>query len=164
MRNRMFPIVLSCMAMSLLAACPQVSEKPAPADPHATTSAEPTPMSEPEAASTPPDAKGKRAAGQEGEPLTAWRAFGTEPFWQARVDGGDLYFSTPEDQAGRLMHGRRVPSLIGFVYIGQDGEKDFNLDIRPGECSDGMSDNRYEYVATFIYGDETYKGCGEAAK
>jgi uncharacterized membrane protein len=27
-----------------------------------------------------------------------------------------------------------------------------------------MSDNRYEYVANFIYGDTTYKGCAEAAK
>ena len=115
-------------------------------------------------ATPPPGAQGKRAAGQENEPLLAWRAFGTEPFWNARVDGGTLIFSTPEDQAGRSMHGRRVPSLVGFVYIGQDGGKEFNLDIRPGECSDGMSDNRYEYVANFIYGDTAYKGCAEAAK
>jgi uncharacterized membrane protein len=62
------------------------------------------------------------------------------------------------------MHGRRVPSLVGFVYAGKDGDKDFHLDISPGECSDGMSDNRYDHVATFIYGATTYKGCGEAAK
>ena len=119
-------------------------------------------MSQPENAAS--GAKGKRAPGQENEPLMAWRAFGTEPFWQTRVDGDDLYFSTPEDQDGRLMHGRRVPSLVGFVYVGKDGDKDFHLDISPGECSDGMSDNRYEYVSTFIYGGTTYKGCGEAAK
>jgi len=75
-------------------------------------------------------AQGKRSAGQENEPLMAWRAFGTEPFWNARVDGDTLIFSTPEDQAGRSMHGRRVPSLVGFVYIGKDGDKEFNLDIR----------------------------------
>ena len=109
-------------------------------------------------------AQGKRAAGQESEPVLAWRALGTEPFWHVRVDGDTLVFSTPEDQDGRTMRGRRVPSRTGFAYVGNDGEKKFPLDISPGECSDGMSDNRYEYAATFTYGDATYKGCGEAAK
>jgi len=164
MRNRILPAAVVCAATALLVACPRATQpSPPSADTQAVTTAEPTSMSQSE--KTPaPGAKGKRAAGQENEPLMAWRAFGTEPFWQARVDGDDLYFSTPEDQEGRLMHGRRVPSLIGFVYIGQDGDKDFHLDISPGECSDGMSDNRYDHVATFIYGDTTYKGCGEAAK
>lgn len=123
-------------------------------------------MSEPASTPTtpPPGTQGKRAAGQENEPLMAWRAFGTEPFWNARVDGDTLIFTTPEDQTGRTMHGSRVPSLVGFVYTGTDGEKDFNLDISPGECSDGMSDNRYAYKATFVYGDTRYEGCGEAAK
>ena len=114
----------------------------------------------------PPEApKGKRAAGQENEPVMAWRAFGNEPFWSARVDGDTLVFTTPDDQAGKTMHGRRVPSLIGFVYIGKDGDgTDFNLSIRPGACSDGMSDNRYEFVSNFSYGDATYDGCAEAAK
>lgn len=111
-----------------------------------------------------PGRQGKRAAGQENEPLMAWRALGTEPFWHARVDGDTLVFTTPEDQAGQTMQGSRVPSLAGFVYAGKEGDKEFNLDIRPGECSDGMSDNRYEYTATFLYGDTRYEGCGEAAK
>ncbi len=109
-------------------------------------------------------AQGKRAAGQENEPVLAWRAFGTEPFWGARVDGDTLVFTTPEDQAGKTMRGRRVPSLVGFVFVGQDGGAEFHLGITPGECSDGMSDNRYEFMSTFIYGDATYKGCAEAAK
>lgn len=165
MRNRMLLLAVLCAAAASLVACPR-STQPSPpsADTQAVTTAEPTSMSQSDDVTAGPGAKGKRAAGQENEPLMAWRAFGTEPFWQARVDGDDLYFSTPEDQEGRLMHGRRVPSLVGFVYIGKDGDKEFHLGISPGECSDGMSDNRYEHVATFIYGDTTYKGCGEAAK
>jgi len=164
MRNRILPVAIACVATASLVACPR-STQPSPpsADTQAATTTEPNPMSQSDNAPS-SGAKGKRAPGQENEPLMAWRAFGTEPFWQARVDGDDLYFSTPEDQEGRLMHGRRVPSLVGFVYIGEDGDKDFHLDISPGECSDGMSDNRYDHVATFIYGDTTYKGCGEAAK
>ncbi|QNP39969.1 COG3650 family protein [Lysobacter solisilvae (ex Woo and Kim 2020)] len=115
-------------------------------------------------ASAPETPQGKRAAGQEHAPVLAFRGFGTEPFWSARVDGDTLVFSTPENQAGTTMHGRRVPSLTGFVFIGKDGERDFHLGLTPGACSDGMSDNRYDYVATFILGDTTYKGCGEAAK
>lgn len=158
MRNRIFPVAVLCAATALLVACPRSIQSTLPS----ATTAEPTSMSQSDNAAS--GAKGKRAPGQENEPLMAWRAFGNEPFWQARVDGDDLYFTTPEDQEGRVMHGRRVPSLVGFVYIGTDGDKDFHLDISPGACSDGMSDNRYDHVATFIYGDITYKGCGEAAK
>ena len=109
--------------------------------------------------------QGKRAAGEENLPMNAWRAFGNEPFWSVRLDGDTLVFSTPEDQAGRTLKGRRVPSLVGIVYMGtDDAGREFNLDIQPGECSDGMSDNTYQHVSTFIYGETTYRGCAEAAK
>jgi len=153
-------------ALASLAACPR-SSQPSPADAPA-AAAEQAPVTAPVSPAPsdapPPNAQGKRAAGQENEPVLAWRALGTEPFWHVRVDGATLVFSTPEDQGGRAMQGRHVPSSTGFVYAGRDGGKDFNLDIRPGECSDGMSDNRYEYEATFVYGGTTYQGCGEAAK
>lgn len=108
--------------------------------------------------------QGKRAAGEENLPMNAWRAFGNEPFWSVRVDGDTLVFSTPEDQAGKTLQGRRVPSLVGVVYMGTDGDVEFNLDIQPGQCSDGMSDNTYQHVATFIYADMAYRGCAEPAK
>ena len=109
--------------------------------------------------------RGKRAAGEENLPMNAWRAFGNEPFWSVRVDGDTLVFSTPEDQAGKTLKGRRVPSLVGIVYMGtDDAGREFNLDIQPGACSDGMSDNTYQHVSTFIYGETTYRGCAEAAK
>jgi uncharacterized membrane protein len=157
MRSRIVTAAILCTATALLVACPRAPQAPSTPDEATMSQSEPAPT-------TPPGAQGKRAAGQENEPVMAWRAFGTEPFWGARVDGDTLVFTTPEDQAGRTMHGRRVPSLVGFVYVGKDGDTDFNLDIRPGECSDGMSDNRYEYVSNFIYGKTTYKGCAEAAK
>jgi uncharacterized membrane protein len=147
----------------MLTACPR---KAATTDAGVPAAEKPIAMSEPTTPPSDPPAapKGKRAAGQEDEPLLAFRGFGTEPFWEARVDGDTLVFSTPEAPDGRTMHGRRVPSLVGMVYVGKDGAKDFHLGLTPGECSDGMSDGRYEYTATFIYGDATYTGCGEAAK
>lgn len=162
MHNRIPAIAFLCVAASLLAACPRTppaSDTPAQTgEPPAMTANEPAQPAPPE------PAQGKRAPGQENEPISAWRAFGTEPFWNARVDGDTLVFTTPDDQEGKTMRGRRVPSLVGFVFIGQEGSTEFHLGITPGECSDGMSDNRYEHIATFIYGDTTYKGCGEAAK
>jgi uncharacterized membrane protein len=150
------------LPLVLLAGCAQpTASAPAPSvdTAPASTPAQETPMPSPPSAP-----QGKRAAGEENAPLQAWRGFGTEPFWEARVDGDTLVFSTPEDQGGRRMQGRRVPSLVGYVFIGKDGGKDFNLGLTPAQCSDGMSDNRYAFKATFTYGDTTYTGCGEAAK
>ena len=177
------PRTAAVLALTVvLTACPQkapeVAAEPTPAEnaaipTHPTPAGSPATPTPPSNAATPDMAttgtdnaapQGKRAAGEESAPLQAWRGFGNEPFWEARVEGDTLVFSTPEDQGGHRMQGRRVPSLVGYVFIGKDGDKDFNLGLTPGECSDGMSDNRYAFTATFTYGGTTYKGCGEAAK
>ena len=108
----------------------------------------------------------KRAPGQEpSAPLQIFRAFGTEPFWNVRVDGDALVFTTPEDPSGRRLGGTHVLQPDGGVhYAGQDGDTAFSLDIAKGECSDGMSDNVYALTAEFRYGGMDYKGCAEAAK
>lgn len=168
-------ITLAICAAALLCACARGTQappsQPARQDPASAAStqpasAPPAPASAtPSTSTTPPEgAQGKRAAGQEHEPVLAWRAFGNEPFWSARVDGDMLVFSTPEDQDGKSMRGRRVPSLVGFVFLGEHDGQQFHLGIREGECSDGMSDNRYAYLSTFIYAGTTYTGCAEAAK
>ena len=144
---------LTVAVLLSLSACPRNTQAPPAESGSPAASAEPA---------SPP--MGKRAAGQENEPVLAWRALGTEPFWGVRVDGGTLVFTTPENPEGTTMAGRRVPSLVGFVFVGKHDGRDFHLGLTPGECSDGMSDNRYEYVATFTVGDTTYNGCGEAAK
>jgi Predicted membrane protein len=92
----------------------------------------------------------------------AWHAFGNEPFWSVEVRGTTLVFKTPEDQAGVVLQGRRVPSLVGTVILGRDEAGEFHLGITPGECSDGMSDRIHAYAATFIHGGRTYKGCAQA--
>ena len=160
-------LLLTCLAAASLGACSAPESQIPPAD---TPQAAPatTPATTDPAPSTPPTAPeepmGKRSPGQENEPVLAYRAFGTEPFWNVRVDGDTLVFSTPEDQAGRTMQGRRVPSLRGVSIQGKDGDMDFNLDIQDAPCNDGMSDNEYTLESTFIYGGTTYKGCAEAAK
>lgn len=172
-----------CAALLLLAGCQRIAE-PAERRPPPETEAEtgaaagathapdatqeepamPTEPVVPATSTAPPGATGKRAPGQEGVPVAAWRAFGNEPFWSVRVEGETLVFSTPENQAGTVLQARRVPSLVGVVMLGEADGREFNLTISPGECNDGMSDNRYEHTATWTYGDTTYRGCAEAAK
>ena len=107
----------------------------------------------------------KRAPGQEpSAPLQIFRAFGTEPFWNVNVEGDTLTYTTPEDQAGVEMHGMRRGIDGGVEIDGSDDGISFALTVKAGACSDGMSDNRYELVSTFRYGDVDYKGCAEAAK
>lgn len=159
-------LLLTCLAAASLGACSAPESQAPPADtPQAaqatTPAADPTPSTPP---ATQEEPMGKRSPGQENEPVLAYRAFGNEPFWSVRVDGDTLVFSTPEDQAGKTMQGRRVPSLRGVSVQGKDGDIDFNLDIQDAPCNDGMSDNEYTLESTFIYGGTTYKGCAEAAK
>lgn len=155
-------LLTTCLAAASLGACsaPE-SQAPPTTAPATAPAAEPAPVTSP---ATTEEPMGKRSPGQENEPVQAYRAFGNEPFWSVRVDGETLVFSTPEDQAGKTMQGRRVPSLRGVSIQGKDGKVDFNLDIQQAQCNDGMSDNQYTLESTFIYGDTTYRGCAEAAK
>ena len=124
----------------------------------------PVPVSEPQAG-TPPQAAAKRVAGSESvDPLWIFRAFGTEPFWNVRVEGRALTYTTPEDQAGQGLRGERRAIDGGVELAGNHDGRDFVLTVVAGDCSDGMSDNRYALVATFRYGEVEYSGCGEAAK
>ena len=144
----------------LLVACnaPQPSSEPSP-QPEA---------AEPAATSAPPVAEApmaKRAPGQENaDPLQVFRAFGTEPFWNVNVEDATLTYTTPEDQAGVVMQGTRRALEEGVELSGSHDGKPFVLTVTAGECSDGMSDNRYTLVSAFRYGDIDYKGCGEVAK
>ena len=144
----------------LLVACnaPQPSSEPSP-QPEA---------AEPAATSAPPVAEApmaKRAPGQENaDPLQIFRVFGTEPFWNVNVENATLTYTTPEDQAGVVMQGTRRALEEGVELSGSHDGKPFVLTVSAGECSDGMSDNRYTLVSAFRYGDIDYKGCGEVAK
>ena len=106
----------------------------------------------------------KRAPGDATPPMTVFRAFGTEPFWNVNVEGDTLTFTTPDDQAGIAMQGSRRAVDGGIELHGTHAGKAFTLSVTPGECSDGMSDNVYALSARFRLGDMDYAGCGEAAK
>ena len=152
---------LAIASLSLLLAACSAPQAPTAAEaPAAPTAPEPPVVPAPG-----PAAMAKRAPGQEDAmPLQVFRAFGTEPFWNVNVEDTRLTFTTPEDPEGVVMQGTRQPRTDGAEISGTHAGQPFVLRVASGECSDGMSDNRYTMTATFRVGDIDYRGCGEAAK
>lgn len=101
---------------------------------------------------------------QDGRLLTMppMRALGTEPFWNARTEGRCVTYSTPEDQQGTRIWTKVGTGPMGSVWVGSHLGKPFVLRVepRPG-CSDGMSDNRYDWAARLTVGGEERRGCAE---
>ena len=134
------------IAALLLAACAPKQQEQAPAV--APESVEATPAASATAA-TP-------AAG------VTWRAIGTEPFWGVRVEGYNLVFTTPEDQAGRVLPATETNADGKTVFSGSEGGQAYTLTLVPGDCSDGMSDRVFRFTAEFAIGDAHYRGCAAA--
>jgi len=94
--------------------------------------------------------------------MTPLRAIGTEPFWGARIEGRCVTYSTPEDQKGTRLWTRFNTGPQGGIWIGTLGGKPFVLRTRPAvNCSDGMSDNRYQVAVDLSVSGEERRGCAE---
>lgn len=101
---------------------------------------------------------------QDGEELriTPVRAIGTEPFWNAQVEGRCVTYSTPEDQKGTRIWTRFNPGPDGGVWVGSLEGKPFKLITRLRQgCSDGMSDRSYPLDALLTVRGEERTGCAE---
>ena len=104
------------------------------------------------------DPKGKTfdaVAPQETVTLT-----GTEPFWNLTVEGDKGLWTTPENQPGTTFAVTRFAGNNGLGLSGTLDGKELTATLTPGECSDGMSDRTFPFVATIALGGETLKGCG----
>ena len=85
---------------------------------------------------------------------------GTEPFWNLAVADGEGVWTTPDNQPGTRFAVTRFAGNNGLGLSGTLDGKDFTATLTPGECSDGMSDRTFPFVATIALGGETLKGCG----
>jgi uncharacterized membrane protein len=111
-----------------------------------------------------PTGPGSACLVQDGKALrvSALRALGTEPFWNARIEGRCVTYSHPEDQKGSRIWSRFTPARGGGTWAGSLNGTRFELRIRPGPgCSDGMSDRRYPLAAELVVGGERRQGCAE---
>jgi uncharacterized membrane protein len=100
----------------------------------------------------------------------SFSAIGTEPFWSITTSDTELVYTTPEQPDGvRLMSGW---GIYGDSSGGATEQKHLSfvaklngevliLEIRPGECSDGMSDTVYAYKAKLKIGERTEQGCAK---
>jgi uncharacterized membrane protein len=76
---------------------------------------------------------------------------GTEPFWNISVTGTTARYSNPDHPEGTAFPVERFAG---------NGGLSFTATLTPGQCSDGMSDRSFPFVATIALGGETLKGCG----
>lgn len=93
-------------------------------------------------------------------PEEAVTMLGTEPFWSFDVKGGEGVWITPDNQSGTRFAVKRFAGNGGLGFSGDMGGKALTATLTPGDCSDGMSDRRFPYVATIALGGETFEGCG----
>jgi uncharacterized membrane protein len=116
-----------------------------------------------EVASSPPAPAGPCLV-QDGKPLAVVpvRALGTEPFWNARVEGRCVTYSNPDDQKGTRVWTRFTPAPGGGTWSGSLGGRRFELKVAPKRgCSDGMSDRSYALAAELDLGGKRLSGCAE---
>jgi len=85
---------------------------------------------------------------------------GTEPFWTLAIAAGEGVWTTPDNQPGTRFAVKRFAGNNGLGFSGALDGKPLTATLTPGECSDGMSDRRFPYVATIALGGETFEGCG----
>ncbi len=85
---------------------------------------------------------------------------GTEPFWTLRVEGAQGLWTTPDNQPGTRFAVSRFSGNNGLGFSGTLDGKSFTATLTPGDCSDGMSDRRFPFVATIALDGETLQGCG----
>lgn len=93
---------------------------------------------------------------QPGELPAGFRCLGTEPFWDAKVEEGDLILRTPEDQAGDRSPVQAVLDTGVFRDPARvTVARDMTLFSQPQICSDGMSDRLFGLSATLVlHGDQ----------
>lgn len=89
---------------------------------------------------------------------------GTEPFWAIQIKGDKANYSNPEHPEGFAFTVARFAGNNGLGFTGTLFEGPLAITLTPGQCSDGMSDRAYPYVATVALGDETLRGCGYTDK
>jgi len=85
---------------------------------------------------------------------------GTEPFWKLTVESGEGVWTTPENQSGTRLPLTRFAGNGGLGFSSTLDDEAFIATLTPGECSDGMSDRRFPFVATIALGGTTLQGCG----
>jgi len=86
-------------------------------------------------------------------------ALGTEPFWNMKIRSGGVTLSRPDHS--ELFSTEKALEVLGeeAVFQAELNGHSVSLRLAPGDCSEGMSDRRYDYVAELRIDDQVLKGC-----
>lgn len=87
------------------------------------------------------------------------RALGTEPFWNAQIDGEALIYTTPENQKGQRATLVRRDQANGAEFSGKLGGTAIHIAVTKRTCSDGMSDRSYPFTVVLTLGSDRREGC-----
>lgn len=89
-------------------------------------------------------------------------ALGNEPFWLMEMDKDKQisFLQVDSTQPAIFPYAPAVQQNGQFVYNVQRDSATMQIIITPQFCSDGMSDNWYEYKVEAKYNGVTYVGCG----
>ncbi|WP_086618972.1 COG3650 family protein [Erythrobacter tepidarius] len=93
-------------------------------------------------------------------PEEAVTMIGTEPFWNLRITAGEGVWATPENPSGTRIALSRFAGNGGLGFTGTLDGRPLTATLTPGQCSDGMSERAYPFVATIALHGETLQGCG----
>jgi len=97
-----------------------------------------------------------------------FKASGTEPFWGIEIAEDSIKFTSPEKEnnfALAYVKSQKAIDANIISYQAKSDKIDLKFTIQQGKCSDGMSDNLYNYVvkASLKRGNEKeqlLEGCG----
>ncbi|GAA4014478.1 hypothetical protein GCM10022280_11200 [Sphingomonas swuensis] len=88
---------------------------------------------------------------------SSYRALGTEPFWNLKLDGREMVFTNVDGQRVAEPQPRAIHGFAGDIYQGRR----INLNIVHGQrCSDGMSDRVFPDRVQVSVDGRRYEGCG----
>ncbi|MDP3852956.1 hypothetical protein [Phenylobacterium sp.] len=136
------------VAVLMLAACQPQAPDGEPAPPPADAADVPAPPEEPEEPETPKEFTGDIDAR------------GTEPFWAVQIRADKIALTRPDPEPavvaanpGANDDGQKA------VWSTTANGKTFMVSLAQEDCSDGMSNLNYPYLAVVTLGDLTFRGC-----
>lgn len=87
-----------------------------------------------------------------------------EPFWQARVEGGEVVLSGPDVEGRRFAISSENDADGARVVHAADGEGSIQITLLPGPCQDSMSGAEFPQAAELIIdGIGPTPGCARPA-
>jgi uncharacterized membrane protein len=93
--------------------------------------------------------------------IKGYKCSGTEPFFGLSIVGKTLTLNDTVKTTKTLVDAplNAAGMSEGFVSVYKNKKSDINLTIVSGSCSDGMSDNTYDYNMVYTKGSIVLYGC-----